>query len=76
MPIYEYVCRGCGHAFETIVFGSWVPACPSCRSEDLEKKFSVCAVNAHPTGQLGSDNRGKKVNPFEPGPVCPITPQE
>ena len=44
MPIYEYACRSCGHAFETLVRSDTVPDCPSCRSTDLEKKLSVFAT--------------------------------
>lgn len=47
MPIYEYVCRDCGHAFETIVSGARRPECPSCRSDQLEKQLSVFAVSAN-----------------------------
>jgi putative FmdB family regulatory protein len=43
MPVYEYVCRGCGHPFEELVFGDEKPACPKCASADLEKQFSVFA---------------------------------
>jgi putative FmdB family regulatory protein len=46
MPIFEYVCRDCGHAFETIVTGTREPECPACRSRTLEKQLSVFAVSA------------------------------
>ena len=46
MPIFEYVCRDCGHPFETIVSGSRAPQCPVCQSESLEKQLSVFAVSA------------------------------
>lgn len=44
MPLYEYVCRSCSARFEVLVIGSDVPACPSCRSRDLDKQLSVFAV--------------------------------
>jgi putative FmdB family regulatory protein len=44
MPVYEYVCRRCEHAFEELVLGDERPACPKCSSADLEKKFSVFAA--------------------------------
>jgi putative FmdB family regulatory protein len=47
MPIFEYICRDCGHAFETIVSGSRQPECPSCSSGALEKQLSVFAVSAN-----------------------------
>jgi putative FmdB family regulatory protein len=46
MPIFEYVCRDCGHAFETIVSGSREAECPGCKSHALEKQLSVFAVSA------------------------------
>lgn len=44
MPIYEYICKGCNHHFETLVRGSEEPRCPECESTDLEKQFSVFGV--------------------------------
>ena len=44
MPLFEYVCRECSARFEQIVMGSDTPACPSCRSRNLEKLLSVFAV--------------------------------
>ncbi|HSE60339.1 MAG TPA: zinc ribbon domain-containing protein [Nitrospiraceae bacterium] len=46
MPLFEYRCTQCQHQFELIVNGSTTPACPSCRSERLEKKISAFAVGA------------------------------
>ena len=46
MPIFEYVCRDCGHAFETIVTGTREAECPSCSGHALEKQLSVFAVSA------------------------------
>jgi len=37
MPIYDYNCKSCGHAFETLVRSNTVPACPKCASTELEK---------------------------------------
>jgi putative FmdB family regulatory protein len=44
MPIFEYVCKGCGHEFEAIVRGSQKPQCPKCESARLQQKLSVFAV--------------------------------
>ncbi|MCC6849031.1 MAG: zinc ribbon domain-containing protein [Deltaproteobacteria bacterium] len=44
MPVYEYVCRGCRHGFETLVLGSDVPSCPRCRATELERVLSVTAI--------------------------------
>ncbi|MBP1636596.1 MAG: uncharacterized protein H6Q10_3170 [Acidobacteria bacterium] len=44
MPLFEYECRKCGHQFEALVVGTRKPACPRCKSEDLEKKASAFGV--------------------------------
>jgi len=48
MPIYEYVCRQCGHQFEWLTRDGEKPACPACSRQELEKKLSVPA--AHTSG--------------------------
>jgi putative FmdB family regulatory protein len=45
MPIYEYVCRDCGHQFEWLVRGEEKPSCPSCGRERLTKQLSVPAAH-------------------------------
>ena len=52
VPIFEYTCRGCGHAFEMLVRKGDVPACPSCASQDLEKLISGVAVKSDSTHVL------------------------
>ena len=44
MPIFEYICNACQHRFETIVQGSTVPSCPSCKATTLNKQFSAFGV--------------------------------
>lgn len=53
MPIYEYTCRVCSHEFEVVVLpkGS-PPACPKCRSEDLERQLSMFAVSSDGTRDM------------------------
>lgn len=46
MPMYEYTCRGCGAFFELLVRHDTVPACPTCKSEDLERALSLFAVDS------------------------------
>jgi putative FmdB family regulatory protein len=47
MPIYEYLCRACGHEFELLVLPSSVaPACPACEAPDLERVVSGFAVSS------------------------------
>jgi putative FmdB family regulatory protein len=45
MPIFEYVCKECGHPFEKIVprYDSAVE-CDKCHSVKVEKQLSVFAV--------------------------------
>lgn len=54
MPMYEFQCEPCDHAFETLVRGpSDVPHCPKCRGTTLLKQFSVPAA-ARANGATGS----------------------
>jgi putative FmdB family regulatory protein len=52
MPIYEYACRGCAHRFEQLVRTGDTPACPSCKSLDLERLLSLSAISSDNTRQL------------------------
>jgi putative FmdB family regulatory protein len=45
MPIYEYECRTCHEEFEVLVLKGTVPACPSCKGQDLERLLSGFAVS-------------------------------
>ena len=47
MPIYEYICKSCGCAFEKLVprAGTAVE-CEKCGSDQVEKQFSVFAAAA------------------------------
>lgn len=49
MPIYEYACQACGLDFELLVLGSRAPACPSCKSQDLERQMSLPRVKSSTT---------------------------
>jgi putative FmdB family regulatory protein len=45
MPMYEFRCEPCDHAFETLVRSSSdTPHCPKCKGIDLQKQFSVPAA--------------------------------
>jgi len=47
MPIYEYLCRACGHEFELLIrAGDSEPTCPSCHACDLERLLSGFAVSS------------------------------
>ena len=51
MPIFEYVCNGCGHQFEFLKLpaATTVPSCPACQSADLTRQLSGFALS---TAQL------------------------
>ena len=73
MPIYEYVCRACGHEFELLVLpASPLPVCPSCNAPDLERLLSAFAVSsegirdahlraAKKSAAVNSDRRDKRI---------------
>ncbi len=44
MPIFEYVCKECSHAFEALVYGDEKAQCPKCNSRKLAPQISVFAV--------------------------------
>ena len=52
MPLFEYECRGCGAHFEFLTRQGEAAACPTCKSEDLQKLLSVFAVSG---GDKASD---------------------
>jgi len=49
MPLFEFECRGCGTRFELLVRTGDSPACPSCRSADIERLLSMFAVSSDGT---------------------------
>ncbi|HVV45505.1 MAG TPA: zinc ribbon domain-containing protein [Bryobacteraceae bacterium] len=47
MPIYEYRCRQCASEFELLVLKtSPEPACPACKSPDIEQMLSGFSVTS------------------------------
>jgi putative FmdB family regulatory protein len=54
MPLFEYICKKCGHHFEALVFGSKQPACPQCHCSDLEQAVSTFAVSHSAKGVSSS----------------------
>ncbi len=59
MPLFEYVCKKCGHQFEALVMGTTSPSCPSCQSKKLEKQLSIFAVSS----RSGDDTPREAVAP-------------
>ena len=51
MPIYEYRCVPCRHAFEELVLDKRHPPCPLCGGM-AEKQLSVFAVGAGGAGNV------------------------
>ncbi len=53
MPIFEYQCKGCGKEFEALVLPTTdAPACPACKSTELEKLISRPAIKSESTHGL------------------------
>lgn len=52
MPIFDFVCTSCQHAFEALVRGSATAACPQCGSVLLEKQLSLPSVKTESTRGL------------------------
>jgi putative FmdB family regulatory protein len=52
MPIYDYRCAACGHAFEVAhgVHGSGPEACPSCGGAEIRKAISAPSVHFKGSG--------------------------
>ena len=57
MPIYEYVCRDCGHQFECLVRNEEKPVCPSCGRRKLAKQLSVPATPVAGDGEAACPAR-------------------
>lgn len=52
MPIFEYVCSGCGKDFELLVLKGTPLACPSCSSTAIERQVSAPAIKSESTHGL------------------------
>jgi putative FmdB family regulatory protein len=65
MPIYEYQCRSCGHAYEALQKISEAPLteCPACNKPDLMKKISAAGFRLKGAGWYETDFKsGSKKN--------------
>ncbi len=62
MPIYEYVCRSCGHALEALqkVGDAPLSRCPGCGAEELKKKVTAAAFRLKGTGWYETDFKDRK----------------
>lgn len=63
MPLYDFECRACGHKFEALVRPQDAPpACPSCRSTDLERLVSSFALDTDERRERAAlDSRRRQV---------------
>jgi putative FmdB family regulatory protein len=61
MPIYEYVCRACGHEFETMQKAQDSPLkkCPHCGRSKLQKQISSTSFQLKGKGWYVTDFRDK-----------------
>ena len=60
MPIYDFRCKACGHEFEALVRHNDTPACPACRSGDLERLLSTFAVSSAERTRAAATRARKK----------------
>jgi putative FmdB family regulatory protein len=69
MPIFEYICKQCEHAFEALVYGSEKAECPKCHSKKLTPQLSVFAVSAKsgPSAAPSTGSCGSCGDPRGPG---------
>jgi len=60
MPIFEYICKDCGHPFEKIVprYDSNVD-CAHCNSANVEKQLSVFAVAGSSSSEVSDAGCGR-----------------
>jgi putative FmdB family regulatory protein len=63
MPLYEYACDKCEHAFEMLVFDGDKVECPDCASEKVTRLLSVPARPQTSAGSLPVSSCGE-------GPPC------
>jgi len=61
MPIYEYVCKECGHELEALQKISDAPllACPACEKDALKKKISAPGFRLSGSGWYETDFKSK-----------------
>lgn len=61
MPIYEYVCQGCGHRFDVLqkINEAPVASCPSCYAGAVTKWVSAAGFQLRGTGWYATDFKDK-----------------
>lgn len=62
MPLYEFSCKKCGHAFEELLMASELerarPKCPACGSPRTERGISSFAAQTGSGGGSGGGSCG------------------
>jgi putative FmdB family regulatory protein len=60
MPVYEYLCKTCGHLHEMEhKMGMKKRTCPSCGQRKLEKQLQVASLRFVGSGFYATDYKGK-----------------
>ena len=70
MPIFEYVCATCGHAFEAIVLGEQKADCPKCHTAKLEQQLSRFSAHAHSSARPAATPCGQAACCMNNGRGC------
>ena len=62
MPIYEYVCKDCGHEFDALQKISDAPlnTCPACEKDSLKKKISAAGFRLSGSGWYETDFKSER----------------
>ncbi|MBZ5554494.1 MAG: zinc ribbon domain-containing protein [Acidobacteriia bacterium] len=60
MPLFEYKCARCQHAFEKLILSSGVnkPKCPKCHSSKTEQLFSTFSAGKEGRSQAAAGGCG------------------
>jgi putative FmdB family regulatory protein len=72
MPLYDYHCKACDATFELLVRASTVPACPACKSTDLERAVSRIA----PAGKIEAIRMSNRRAAAAQGHFSNLSPSE
>jgi putative FmdB family regulatory protein len=68
MPLYEYTCQQCEHAFEALVYEGDQVECPQCHSRRLQRHWSVPARPRAESAALPQAGCDPSLPPC--GPAC------
>jgi putative FmdB family regulatory protein len=70
VPIYEYECNDCGHAFEFLVRGEEKAVCPACGRAHLTRAMSAPAAHTGVTRDPSCPSHGMCNSPHCGGGGC------